>query len=447
MPEAIKFRPENTLPQDFMRPPTEPLRLPVAVHALLQEEAINQEAEALTGLIVPGERPRSILRIGSELEFLLFSDESVPHEDVEKDDDVNPNYSLKHMLNVRRLALRMRKSAEEGGLKDVLHDDGDVDRIFMEIRTSPSDASGYMQSMDRITQWFQENASGFHIRPVVWSQHLHLSLHDEITDRNLFSSLKLTNIVKKGIVDIYHRALPMLRLPENVEDEVVSEIGGPTGVLEKGDGWESGPIRLEGRMTNSDYAADPYVNLLFHLIGFKRGLQNRHDHQAIDRDYPLDATESLDDAYFTIGEGHTTFQEALKHMQDDPVLRDELPEELLMGLHDTAQTYWDVSSGQLSASEAREMAYDRDIEWNLNITEQELASSDVVLLSGQEVSHEQDGGAFTLEETGDITEATEYVYPSEVTFVGSNSEQHNLFAYTETRVDREHDSDDRDDRE
>jgi hypothetical protein len=369
MPENVKFLAVNIRPTQFLRPPTESLQIPYSVNARLQEDAINSAA-IITAKHAPELSQRSLLvapklQVASDIEIILFSNQSTPGEDNGKKEENNPNYTRTHLQAVSEFNQLLRTSRTHGGLKEVLYDDGEYPgRISTEIRTIPTDVMGYIKSIAQIGEWFRSKAGKYGINPAIWSQHLHLSLVDPSSGVNLLEDDLIRETVGKGIVDIYHRAIPLLNLPEgtNNTDSYAISVANDIGVLTKG-GYRSsngypGPIRIEGRLNSSEFAADPILNLLMHLIGIKRGLMHIGDHTKIDEDYPLMNSGSLQDAYFTFGQGYTTFQNALERLLTDEVLSQEIPHELLSNTHKIIQVYPQISQGELTLSAARERAYD-----------------------------------------------------------------------------------------
>jgi hypothetical protein len=354
-----KFRPNNITPDQFMRPPTEAVRLPIAVNALLQEDQINTLAAQVARRSV-FKRAAPKLQTGTELELFLFSDKSKPAVDLYKSTSSNPNYTSQHKRAFEGLTSLMFQPNSQGGLRDILYDGGDhFGSIGIEIRTKPQDVNGYFDAISQVSDWFRKNAGQFGINPVVWSQHLHLSLGDPTSGVNLLEDRAKRYIIGKGIVDMYHRAIPLLRLPENIEGEhfVMSYSG--SGINTKGGfSFESGPRRIEGRVNNSDYASDPYLNLLMNLIGVKRGLRYITDHRKIDADYQLTNTDVPEHASFPIGGGRTSVSGTLRHLERDKVLAEELPHDLLWNLHRIASSYSAISEGTLGVEEARWRAYD-----------------------------------------------------------------------------------------
>lgn len=362
MSDILKFRPENTAPAQFMRPPTEAFHAALTTASFLHEGGINETARKASRRLssTRGEAFTPTLRIGSELEVLLFSADSVPHEDRERSTAQNPNYSPKHTERITQLKGDLRANSQDGGLTDVLYDEGAFEKLFMEIRTKPTDVAVYNESMSQIQEWMQVHTEKLGIHPVIWSQHFHLSLTDNETGHNLLLYPPALKAARKGMIDIYHRALPLLRLPENVEDAPVVEMGTTRrGVRIKGEDSATDPQRLEGRMNNSDYAFDPHVNLLYNLIGMKRGLEHIADTDAIDADFPLGNHlfgEQL--PYFLVGRPHTEYNTAILRAIDDQVLQDQLPQKLHEGLLAAIAPYWDISTGKTEVSTARNRAYD-----------------------------------------------------------------------------------------
>src|SRR5260221_5293926 len=140
-----KFRPVNMTPQQFLRPPTEPLQHVFSKLALLQEMEVNKTATDVAmqvGLSTKNRPSAPLLRIGSEFEIILFSKKSNPRED--RLSWNNPNYSDKHTSRIRDFRELLLSREAQGGLRDVLYNDASfAGRITAEIRTPPADVKGY----------------------------------------------------------------------------------------------------------------------------------------------------------------------------------------------------------------------------------------------------------------------------------------------------------------
>ena len=360
MIESRRYGQGNIKPNNFMSPPTEGLWLPIDVLVLEQEKEINVQA----GKIVR-ERKLSTrqnpceptLRVGSELEIILFSNKVDPYTGYKIHKSRNYNYGDEHLDSMKRFRKAMAKPEDEGGLGSTITGEGVyVGSLTTEIRTPPSTTEVYLQQINRIKRWVQENAGKYDIDPTIMSQHFHMSLVDQYSGDNLLTDDQLREVVMKGLFDIYHRGLPFLRLPELIEGELVYDMNGreKKGVREKGLDSPQNPLRLEGRMNNSDYAADPSLNLLFNLVGFRRGLEHYDKHQLIDQDNPLGDTDIPSVAGFRFGHGITTYQQTLDEFFLDEVIAATFPKSILDVLYKTGSMYPAISQGYLSLIEARE---------------------------------------------------------------------------------------------
>ncbi|MGI8419465.1 MAG: hypothetical protein ACR2LN_02365 [Candidatus Levyibacteriota bacterium] len=356
--ETVKFLPVNIHPSQFMRPPTEPFSLSIEKESLTQEAEVNAAAAKYGHSLLPGIHPHPILEAGTELELLLFSSDSIPHLDITKDKKDNPNYSANHLKNVVKLMADLEKPSKEGGLEDLLYNDITNNRILSEIRIRPVDVGEYTLAMERIQAWFQENAPKYRINPTIFSQHLHLSLVDHKNGINLLQSYSGLRAVGKGILDINHRALPFILLPERVDSDRVISLMSGYGEAGVGLREDLRPVRVEARTLSSEYAWDPRINLYLHLIGLRRGLEYSSDIYKIDADYPL-REDSNGNPYYDIGGSYNkSYEDSLGRILRDPVLTENIPKELLHGIHAAASLHPDISTGRMSVREVREKMHE-----------------------------------------------------------------------------------------
>lgn len=353
--EVVKYSAENTGIEYFMRPPTESLGADLMDACTLIEQKINKVGERVAYTLASTEiKPN--LSIGSEIELLLFSqdfDPSIHRYGNADDEKVNPNYSRKHLKAVREIMGGIHKTTRKGGIADVLYAECPtlVRRIFAEVRTRPSDVLGYSTAMSSLQSYFQRR--GGMTRPVVHSQHFHCSL-TSASGFNLLCSDRVVLAIKKGIIDSYQRFLPLVMLPEEVEEENQKSVGLDSGVRLRGSLYGHGyPRRIEGRLSSSEYMFDPYVNLLVHLIGVARGLEHTFSITDIDADRKLQFSDDYDVYYFTTGANITNYQDEIGRMMNDPVLPQFLNRDLIQKLAEKAQLYWDISKGNISVADAR----------------------------------------------------------------------------------------------
>lgn len=367
--EVKKYLPENTAPEQFMRPPTEPFREQVIPLCQELETRINDRASEI--VINRGRVGRTIrkilgisdlpispgLQLGTELEIFLFSSRSTPHQDAEKKRG-NPNYARKHLNAVEDMSKAVAGSPYAEGLGDVISSDVTLWRISMEIRTKPGGVDNYLMAMDRIREWFQRNGASGGVHPVIYSQHIHFSLVDRARIRNLFTSSSWGRNVEVGLIDTYSRSNPLVLLPEEVERDYGRDIGLYNGVKKKGGRSLVDPERIEARMNNSEYAFDPYLNLLVNLLGVYRALaaENRVQLVEFHKGVSVNADYGEPRYYFQIGKKHRSYEREVEGLTNDSVLQQLLPANLLSRLPFVYQDYWNISSGETSVQAAREAA-------------------------------------------------------------------------------------------
>lgn len=345
MVDVIKYKPENTTAEQFMRPPTEGLGPVLFDTALLHEEQVNKFIrDQSPGIATP---PR--FQVGTELELIFFADGFVPeaHSDEDKKDSekvkLNPNYRKDHEAQVRRLVRGLTGFRGKRGIF-YPYDRSTIWNISCELRTKPGDVTFYGDATAQIRDFIATNAGDMH--PVVHSQHFHLSLangrgYNVLSERNS----ALTDAVRKGIVDTYRRFLPLLLLPEELEREFPLPTDGVIVKRNRNNGRNL--RRVEGRLASSEYMFDPNLNILVHVLGIARGLEHIDDPEGLFEDgkYPPN--------YHHLTIGGDSYQRALKGMASDEILRQYLPGALIDGLVSRASMNVDISRGVKTVAEVR----------------------------------------------------------------------------------------------
>lgn len=354
--EVIKYLPPNTEPKQFMHPPTEPFQGWVDKICLRLERSINSSAEKLhTGSRI---LPPPKLRIGSELELFIFHRDFDPFFHLAGVKEFNPNYSHAHRAAIKGLVSQIRPPIF-GGLRGILQNYIEYNGgVFVEIRTIPTDTSGYLHQMEAIQEWIGRKSLRYGLRPVVHSQHLHLSLANHFVNmldrgKNDLVISKNEHALANGIIDTYQRTIPWIRLPEEMGSQEIrygnifydENVG--FGIKRKGNnqGYPD-PIRLEGRLNSSEYAADPHLNLLVHLIGVDRGLNRLLGIESSNFTPSFDLRKM-------------NYEDALDRMPDDNVLLSYIPYGLIEAINRPVRLYRDISLGLMNVQEVRELAAQR----------------------------------------------------------------------------------------
>lgn len=93
--EVVKYRPENIVPEEFMRPPTEILQPAVIDLCYEFEKRINKKIAKIASpfSLVKHSSTLPRLKMGSELEILLFSGNADPSVNMKQPETINPNYN------------------------------------------------------------------------------------------------------------------------------------------------------------------------------------------------------------------------------------------------------------------------------------------------------------------------------------------------------------------
>jgi hypothetical protein len=358
MLEARPYNPDNTQATEFMRPATEPYQQ--SIKALTQQTAQRiQEKAAGRYVELFGEDTLDAstapdVRVGSEVELLIFSEKSDPYEDKRKHDYDNPNYRSGHLRKVRGIAESIVMPAKKGGLEGIVHQEVDRKRIFMETRITPSTIGEFEEKANIFQAWMQYVGIGDRLHPVVHSQHYHISMTSADGGVNLLEDPATMAAVQAGLTDTYHRALPLVRIPEHLEHGHSRSIGLSHGVRIK-----DNPLRVEARVNASEYAFDPYLNLLVALTGVERGLDHIGKIDQIDEDKPMDRSThysyngntkySL--PYFYAG---GSYEKTLGSVLTDPVIDTVMPREILIGIHEVLQSSIDIAERRTTVAEVRE---------------------------------------------------------------------------------------------
>jgi len=193
---------------------------------------------------------------------------------------------------------------------------------------------------------------------VMISNHLHLSLTDAYGTTNLIEENQdAQDAIRVGIVDAYHRALPLVRLPEEVEvlAGTIYQSIGRGNVCLNGHSLDKGnPRRLEARVNSSEYMFDPWVNLFVSLLGVYRGLHHIGYVKDIDKGYKMH-NDHYHNQGFTFGEiGEIkTYDQALRHLLKDKIIAEWFSPIEQRALVAALSSNWDISAGRRSVAEVR----------------------------------------------------------------------------------------------
>ena len=358
-----RFLPDNIAPDQFMRAPTEGFEEQFIQASYELEARINELAAcSLIERALIFRKPLSALRrkptlnIGSELEILLFSKKSTPHMDAEKLRRENPNYSSEHRKRLGEIGRDVTLSVKHGGLGDAITPAVDLESLMLEVRTQPGTVAEYTVAISQIQAWFRAQGNKKGINPAIFSQHFHFSLTDSIDEQNLLKDDKNYKAVHVGVTDTYHRAIPLLRLPEEFTKDQLGDgswsytIGSSgDGVIKTGEGGRNntGPTRIECRVNSSEHADDPYLNLFVNLLGVYRGLSAKDDPDALSEGYRMFDTGYDGFPYFKLGGRYDiTFTQAMARLPEDPALKTALPGDSVDKLHKILQSYPGYFSGE-----------------------------------------------------------------------------------------------------
>ncbi len=253
MVEYLKYNPGNFSPEKFLRPPT--------VKAWPELDYLSRSLEKdLRGFGI-FERKNS-LKIGSEFEILLLSKDTIPSDTVDHDD--NPNYSLEHLTEVRKMFYDSETFSL--GNSDSFWDKGEkIGRLSYEYRISPQNVSGYHKAVDMLRVFVSESAKKYNILPIVLSQHIHLSLSKigVFGGGNRFECKDPKFHIETR--DAFSHVLSFVLLPEEYFGADIQEFNFIRTKRHKSDigsSWHSHP---EYRLLSSEYACDPTLNLTLAL--------------------------------------------------------------------------------------------------------------------------------------------------------------------------------------
>lgn len=277
MAEYKQYNPANITPDRFFRPPT------ARTHGELKY-LIGQLNQALEGRFLSSKR----LLVGAEFEVHFFNPDSDPYMCFGMSSNQNPNYSTDHsrkLLEIGELAANMHNNRPSEFLSS-----DKIGRVTYEFRTAPQQVDDHLKTLEVFGDLLRNKASELRVHPVVYSQHIHLSL----TNNPL---LQFALFDRRGIIPRYSwvdaafsKVTPMAILPEEWKDRENPPI------MIKHDGIISGRStsgldHTEFRMLSSEYAHDPILNLLLTLralhesCGQKKEIGKTH--------YPNDFLQSV----------------------------------------------------------------------------------------------------------------------------------------------------------
>ena len=272
-----KYNPSNTLPEYFLRPPT----------SFLQDEFIEAAGNATADLNEHGckiplivSKRRVSLLIGTELEVYFFPRNVDPTEPQSSFQE-SSCYKDKHLRKVEAVSYDSRLHSLIPGISDVEK----ISRLGIEFRTPPGDLGRYIDCIENIRNALSRRCNDDGLNPVVHSQHIHISVFSN--SKNLIDSSRAKPKNLKNELD--RTAITQL-LPEEFYEinSRPARYNGSTNILNRN------PVRLEIRRLSSEYACDPFMNVLTALAGTKLYLEGNSFREYTELETPENFSHGLD---------------------------------------------------------------------------------------------------------------------------------------------------------
>ncbi len=242
--EFRSFRPENFSPEVFMHPPTE----------IVSDELmyLNRKLEQT----IKGHSPKRKMMIGSEFEILFFNPNQHPFKTLEEfgcNPTKNRNYSAQHRNKIKEMSNIGESLMKKYPEKFIRH--SWESNLMLEYRTAPQDVEGYYESVQILADTVRKHTAHLDILPVVYSQHIHITLKDSIFSRmtgiNKIDKIDYHRTAQR-LTSSFNRIYPLVLLPEEYPKMAMSY---PAQI-------KTSPFRHpEFRMLSSEWANDPVLNL------------------------------------------------------------------------------------------------------------------------------------------------------------------------------------------
>lgn len=323
MSEYLKYNPANLQPENFLHPPTETVEDEIQYLArqladILEGKPYHQGVEART------------LLIGTELEVLFFSPDRDPLAARVLPREDNPNYQYDHFSKIttlknwaENLRYRRKKIAKCTS----------IGTLGIEFRTRPLGLSGYLEATNQLRDLIQTRSKRLGVLPVVYSQHIHISLCQGATNfiheiagsyRDEGDHVKY----RKQIDRIFAPVLPLVLLPEEfcVTPRGVTWVKGTSSV-----GSNEDPVRTEFRMLSSEWACDPSLNVTLSLRALDQAI-----HQEKLTNLSINPTD---------------YREAVRVMRKDPELIKFFGASTLNTLANIVNRYPEVSRRKITVND------------------------------------------------------------------------------------------------
>lgn len=265
--EAKKFNPANIGPERFLLSPTE---------EIVGEEVAYLAKNVEKSVISKGPfRGKKKLELGPEFEVVFFTPTVDPHEVAGRYPSKNPNYNKnRHGKKMENILAESQEfvSANQGLFwkKDPVESMG---RVMLEYRLAPFGLREYLDAIKRFRDHVVKIGKQFGVLPVVFSQHLHITLFDGAT--NILADIHdyrrrddRTEIYRANVHKVFQEAAPLVQLPEEFN----------TGVRPyRHQTWKHPdiPAHDEFRLLSSEYACDPGLNALICLMALRYGLNHK----------------------------------------------------------------------------------------------------------------------------------------------------------------------------
>lgn len=304
--EYIKYNPANFAPDYLFCPPT------MVTHEKLIPPLKEIGEELETGK--PG-LERNLL-IGTELEIMFFDPDTRPSK--VKDYHVRNQYIPRdaHLKKIARLGFfsmlnRIKNSKEFMATSK-------IGQVTFEFRTHPQSISDHLMTLSRLRDCLVRESTKLEILPIVYSQHLHVSL--------LENGLPQTPS-RFDLQDFFSQFSPLVLLPEEWEQ---SQTTRPAKSRDYGRYKRLRNLEhVEFRKLSSEYAHDPILNLLLSIYAFSSCLGYRH--------------------YTPVW--YESYAEAAVQLKRSPHLKNVIGQSTLNQLSKIIKQYPKVSTGDISVDQ------------------------------------------------------------------------------------------------
>lgn len=312
-----KYNLANYSPELLFRPPTNNVRTDL----LALTTDLSRELGGAFGL-------QRNLKIGTELEIFFF-DPGIDPEYAYKNygrSDQNSNYRDPHKSKMIELETAARMLSNFFP-KEFLECSG-IGKLSIEYRSTPQDCSHHLDTIEKLGELIRKQAKILDVRPVVHSQHLHISWLNRMFP--ISSPWKVEDARFSDYKLVFYRALPLVLLPGELNAILPqrrwAERVGEVSLKEK-------IVYPEFRALSSEFAHDHVLNLALSIMAVHTSVLKSRKMRPV---YPP-----------------SDFDTAVEKFKTDEEMISFLGQSVVNNLYNVVRQYPKVSSGEMTIDQVQ----------------------------------------------------------------------------------------------